>query len=224
MLAGADDYLAKPMRLAQLELRLIAGARVAALHEQLGFLTNDLRLAARRDPLTALGNRLQLTEDLATLADRVRRYGHRYALVLQDVDYFKGFNDRYGHQAGDAALTAVGAVLRSRGRAGDTAYRYGGEEFLCIFPEQSGRGALVAAQRTLQNVRDLGIPHEGSPHGVLTMSAGVAELTCAEADVELALAQADEALYQAKDSGRDQAVLSAPHAQAGFARRRASSE
>ena len=67
----------------------------------------------------------------------MRRYGHRYCLALLDVDQFKAYNDTYGHQAGDQVLQAVAAQLRDRARSGDALYRYGGEEFLCIFPEQS---------------------------------------------------------------------------------------
>lgn len=207
MLAGADDYVVKPMLLAQLELRLIAAQRVKSLHERLARLSKDLRETARRDPLTGLNNRLQLSEDLATLTDRARRYGHRYGLALLDVDHFKQFNDRYGHQAGDAALQAVAGILTRMARAGDSSYRYGGEELLCIFPEQSGHTALLATTRMLNGVRGLAITHEGSPYGVLTMSAGVHEISAEQLDAETALSRADQALYQAKDGGRDQAIL-----------------
>lgn len=207
MLAGADDYLAKPLRQAQLELKLIAADRVRALHERLARLTEDLHQSARRDPMTGLSNRLQLAEDLRSLADRVQRYGHRYSVALLDVDHFKEFNDRYGHQAGDAALQAVAEVLRTRARAGDGTYRYGGEEFLCIFPEQSAASALVATGRLLQAVRELDIVHERSAHGVLTISAGVSELWSDRSDVVDVLRRADAALYEAKDAGRDHATL-----------------
>lgn len=203
MLAGADDYLPKPLRRISLELKLISAMRVRAVHEQLAALNDELRTAARRDPLTGLGNRLQLTEDLDSLADRALRYGHRYSVALIDVDHFKQFNDHYGHQAGDDALRAVAEVLATRTRAGDAAYRYGGEEFLCIFPEQNADAAVAATQRMLDGVRIRDIPHVRSPYARLTLSAGIAELSHADADVDRVLRRADEALYDAKNAGRD---------------------
>jgi len=203
MLAGADDYLAKPLRRAQLELKLIAAERVRELHQRLECLNTELRVAARRDPLTSLGNRLQLTEDLESLADRARRYGHRYSLALLDVDHFKQYNDRYGHQAGDVALQAVADVLRTHTRTGDAAYRYGGEEFLCVFPEQNSDTAVIAAQRMLDAVRRRAIHHVGNPHVVVTLSAGIADLGGDDTDVDRVLRRAEEALYEAKDAGRN---------------------
>ena len=209
MLAGADDYLAKPLRRTQLELKLIAAERVRDLHQRLGSLNAELRTAARRDPLTGLGNRLQLTEDLESLADRARRYGHHYSLALLDVDHFKPYNDQYGHQAGDVALQAVAKVLTTHTRTGDAAYRYGGEEFLCVFPEQSSDTALIATQRMLAAVRRRAIVHVGTSHGVVTLSAGIADLGGEDTDVDRVLRRADEALYEAKGAGRDCVVQSA---------------
>jgi two-component system cell cycle response regulator len=207
MLAGADDYLSKPLNRDELQLRLIAAERVSTLHRQLEALNTELHTAARRDPLTGLPNRLQLQEDLATLADRVGRYGHRYSIALLDVDHFKAYNDLYGHPAGDTALATVAEVLADTSRAGDGCYRYGGEEFLCVFPEQPADRALAAVNRARAAIEGLAIPHDGSPrHRVLTVSAGVAELTPDLPDATAVLQRADEALYRAKAAGRN-AVL-----------------
>jgi diguanylate cyclase (GGDEF)-like protein len=209
MQAGADDYLFKPLNRDELHLRLIAAERVSALHRRLEELYVELRASARRDPLTRLSNRLQLEEDLATLGDRVTRYGHRYSLALLDVDHFKAFNDLYGHPAGDAALRTVGEVLLSSSRVGDSCYRYGGEEFLCIFPEQSVDAALAALDRTRISIFERALPHRGNPdHGVLTVSAGIAALTPESPDATAVLQRADQALYRAKAQGRN-AVVSA---------------
>jgi len=118
MEAGADDYLAKPFDAEELRARLIAAARVIALHQRLAHQNAelvDLNLAlgesARTDPLTGLGNRLRLREDLEATHGRMERYGAQYALGLCDVDHFKAYNDRFGHPAGDAALRAVAVAL-----------------------------------------------------------------------------------------------------------------
>jgi two-component system chemotaxis response regulator CheY len=207
MLAGADDYLSKPLDRDELQLRLIAAERVSALHRRLEAAGEELRVTARRDPLTGLSNRLQLSEDVAALGDNVARYGRRYSVALLDVDHFKAYNDLYGHPAGDKALRAVAAVLAANSRVGDRCYRYGGEEFLCVFPEQTAEQALAAVNRARTAVRGLAVPHRGSPeHGVLTVSAGLAEFAPGSADAAAALQRADEALYRAKAAGRDTVV------------------
>src|SRR5688572_15847962 len=143
MAAGADDYLVKPLDLEDLEGRLIAAARVTALHDQLAgqrgeleAFNADLTEMAHRDPLTGLRNRRALQDDVELLEARVIRYGHRYCMALLDIDHFKAYNDTYGHLAGDRTLQTVAGELLRQARAGDSIYRYGGEEFLCIFPEQ----------------------------------------------------------------------------------------
>jgi diguanylate cyclase (GGDEF)-like protein len=211
MAAGADDYLVKPLDPADLKARLIAAARVTSLHNQLAEQRNELEglngeLAslARRDPLTGLGNRRAMDEDLGLLEARVNRYRHSYCVALLDVDHFKSYNDTYGHQAGDEALQAIAAQLGRGTRSGDSVYRYGGEEFLCILPEQSLAGATQGVTRMRIAVRELAITHVKSSQGVLTVSAGIA---IADADhggsMRDVVKEADEALYQAKELGRD---------------------
>jgi two-component system chemotaxis response regulator CheY len=151
-----------------------------------------------------LGNRRALDEDLALLEARVSRYGHTYAVALLDIDYFKPYNDNYGHQAGDEVLRTVAAELRDQARSGDALYRYGGEEFLCIFPEQSLATATQAVQRMRLGVAQLAIEHVSNPPGVLTVSAGVAQLDSKHPrSMSEVLKEADEALYRAKDLGRN---------------------
>jgi PleD family two-component response regulator len=142
--AGADDYLRKPLDREELGVRLASAERVNSLQRQLlaqkrelERLNTELAELARRDPLTDLGNRLRLREDLDLLRARVERYGHSYCAILCDVDYFKSYNDQYGHLAGDEVLQKVADAIVVTGRSGDSAYRYGGEEFLIILPGQT---------------------------------------------------------------------------------------
>jgi diguanylate cyclase (GGDEF)-like protein len=207
--AGADDYLTKPLDRDELHARLIAAERVTSLYRQLERLNRELAVQARTDPLTQLGNRLQFWEDLDALQGRTRRYGHRYALALCDVDRFKRYNDTYGHLAGDEVLRQVAAVLNRERRSGDTAYRYGGEEFLLLLPEQAPEQAVAAVERLRQAVERLAIPHAGSPpFEVVTISAGITALLPGdEKGADALLREADAALYRAKAAGRNRVAV-----------------
>jgi diguanylate cyclase (GGDEF)-like protein len=211
MSAGADDYLVKPLDSEDLQARLVAAARVTTLHRRLAEQQNELEgvnhelaAMARRDPLTGLGNRRALDEDLDLLEARVTRYGHRYCMALLDVDHFKSYNDEYGHQAGDQILQAVAAQLEAQARGGDAIYRYGGEEFLCIFPEQSLANGFMAVERMRIALQRLAIPHADNPLGVLTISGGLAMLDPGHTrPASEVLKEADEVLYRAKQLGRN---------------------
>ncbi len=214
--AGADDYLSKPLDRDELQVRLFSASRVTELHRRLAFQNDELEdlnrklfEQSRQDPLTHLGNRLRLREELDVLQGRVERYGHNYSAVLCDVDYFKLYNDRYGHLAGDEVLQRVAKTITEHCRSGDAAYRYGGEEFLIILPDQSNGSATEMAERLRQAVQEMGIPHEaeGAP-GMVTVSAGVATLAPGEAaNADDLLREADEALYRAKQSGRNRVAV-----------------
>jgi diguanylate cyclase (GGDEF)-like protein len=213
MQAGADDYLTKPFQRDQLATRLIAADRITGLHRQLASQQTELERLnemlfqdSRHDRLTGLGNRRRLDEDLERLADQARRYDHRLAVVLFDVDRFKQYNDTAGHAAGDEVLRSVASALAAECRTGDAAYRYGGEELLVALPEQELEPATTAAERMRAAIEALGIPHPGiTPAGVVTVSGGVACLGPDETVASL-LGRADAALYRAKRDGRNRIV------------------
>jgi len=215
MQAGADDYLKKPLDRDELEARLLAAERVTTLHRQLSGqkkelekLNFELFKQARRDPLTRLGNRLRLREDLETLRARAERYGHAFCALLCDIDSFGSYNNAHGHLAGDDVLRQVADAIFETFRAGDVSYRYGGEEFLVVLPEQTLETAAIAAERLRRAIEVLAIPHEGSPTGFLTMSCGLAGLEPRSTKtVEELMKEADGALYAAKQNGKNTVAL-----------------
>ena len=162
---------------------------------------------ARRDPLTGLGNRLRLEEDLAVYDARRVRYGHSYCVLLCDLDRFKVLNDREGHQAGDRVLCEVATTLERESRSSDGVYRYGGEEFLILLAESGLDGAMVVAERMRRAVRALGLPHPDKAGGIVTISIGAAQCPRGDrTDPADAIIRADQALYAAKAQGRDRVV------------------
>jgi diguanylate cyclase (GGDEF)-like protein len=210
--AGADDYLTKPLDHEQLQAKLLAASRVTSLHrrlneqnEELEKLNVELFATSRRDPLTMLGNRLRLREDLETLASRIERYEHSVCAMLCDIDYFKAYNDNYGHVAGDDVLKKTAEAISDNLRKGDAAYRYGGEEFLVILPEQNVRSAAAAAERLRGRIEAMRIPHtDREQPEIITISIGLAELRPGEKrSAETLLKEADKALYEAKGNGRN---------------------
>jgi diguanylate cyclase (GGDEF)-like protein len=216
---GAVDFIAKPVRAQVLLARVKTQLRIKRM-------ADELRRTATLDGLTGVGNRRFFDEVLEREWQRARRHGNPLALLLIDVDHFKLYNDRYGHPGGDACLKKVADALTSTvHRTGDFVARCGGEEFSIILPQTGRIGAERVAQRVLDAVRQLAIPHAGSPtaHHV-TVSVGVASYdlngasrslppagprfndalrsTCTESQLVVA---ADKALYAAKRGGRAQA-------------------
>lgn len=171
-----------------------------------------LAAQATTDALTGLGNRRRFDEALAREWSRAARDRRPLSLILIDADCFKGFNDTYGHQRGDEALRLIaGSVRAAANRASDMACRVGGEELAVILPEIDLAGAELVAERIRAAVMGWGTPHAAGPHGVLTVSCGVASAPEVLAHNAAALfAAADAALYAAKAAGRNQVRAAEP--------------
>lgn len=165
-----------------------------------------LKSLALTDSLTGLGNRRRLDAVFEAELKRAHRQGYPVALVMLDLDYFKLYNDRYGHPAGDQCLRRFAELLQQAlKRPADLAVRYGGEEFTMLLPDTDAAGAELVVDEVMQLLRRHAIPHAGSPLGVVSASAGIAVGHPARdaSTPENLMAAADAALYQAKRQGRD---------------------
>lgn len=211
--AGANDYLTKPFHHGELMARIKAGEKILQLEDNLAeknrelqALNGRLKNLARVDALTQLSNRLALEEAMEKTCSAARRYRRTYSIIMCDIDRFKLYNDTYGHPAGDKVLRRIADMLKSQVRASDQVFRYGGEEFAILLPEHNADEAEKVAERLKAAVDALGIEHTAYDMGTVTISFGVAtsrnntENGCHWTEV---LKQADEALYKAKESGRN---------------------
>jgi diguanylate cyclase (GGDEF)-like protein len=209
---GAADFIAKPFRSS------LVLARVKT-HLRMKRMADDLRLAATTDSLTGVGNRRLFDDSLQREWLRARRTADPLSLLLVDIDHFKLFNDRYGHQQGDDCLRQVARALESAcKRPADVVARYGGEEFVVLLPQTPRAGAEQIGARLLDRVKALGIYHEDSPPSrSVSVSIGIAchDASAGHCDtpdrckcsaIQLVSA-ADRALYGAKHAGRGQAVV-----------------
>ena len=178
--------------------------------EDLQKLNEELQALSMEDHLMQIGNRRAMEVDLAHTHATAKRYNQAYSTLLLDIDYFKLYNDHYGHQMGDDTLKIVANLLKANIRAADRIYRYGGEELLLILPHTDASQAHYPAKKLVTEIALGCIPHSKSPFQVLTISCGGA--CCIENDQILdqwedVVKLADHSLYQAKEAGRNQAVI-----------------
>lgn len=199
----------KGLRLAKDQVETLnAAVNHLALALRNALLYRQVKSMADHDGLTAIANRRRFEERLEEEARRHGRYELPLSLILVDIDHFKGINDTHGHQTGDAVLRAVAALLVESLRATDFPARYGGEEFAVILPHTTGEQALLLAERIREGVsrREFG---EGDLRLRLTVSAGVSSLAPGAGGRDL-VSLADQALYLAKNGGRNRVVVAAP--------------
>lgn len=195
---GAVDFIAKPVNPAVVQARV-------RTHLTVKKQSDILRELAFLDGLTGVYNRRFFDQQLQVELARSIRTGNPLALIMLDIDYFKRYNDHYGHQAGDECLRQIALALKGcLRRPADLLARYGGEEFVCILPETDFDAALDLAASMEQTVRRLQIPHAGSEMAaIVTISLGVAGRGNDRLDsVETLMVVADKQLYQAKAAGR----------------------
>jgi diguanylate cyclase (GGDEF)-like protein/PAS domain S-box-containing protein len=165
-----------------------------------------LRGQSIRDPLTGLFNRRFMEESLERELRRAMRGKQQVALLMLDIDHFKRFNDTFGHQAGDALLRALGNLLKESTRGQDVVCRYGGEEFAFVLAGASLDAARKRAELLREEIKQLNVRHGGQPLGAVTLSIGIAVFPDNADSAESLLKAADNALYRAKEQGRDRII------------------
>lgn len=199
---GAIDYIRKPFHLS---------VTVARIHNHLKLKRKSdmLEALARIDGLTEIHNRRGFDETLTLLWSAARRNRSALAMILIDIDFFKKYNDYYGHSRGDICLAHVARTIQCAiQRTQDFVARYGGEEFAVLLADTGLEGALIVAERLRRAVEELRIPHQDSPiNSAVTISLGVASIVPPRQQADMTeqnlIRRADDALYQAKNAGRN---------------------
>ena len=200
---GALDYVTKPFDEGELIARVNIHLRLRELYEAVQEQNRQLQEMANRDGLTGLYNHRYFHEQLSQDFLRAKRYHENLSCVLFDIDFFKKFNDTYGHQTGDMVLKALASVVQRATRESDLSARYGGEEFALILYHTDGPAAYEAAERLRTMVESHEVQDNGNVLRV-TISVGVATFPHEKIhDSKELIEHADQALYKAKDNGRN---------------------
>jgi len=203
---GAIDYVTKPIHWPVLRQRVKRLIQQSHLQQKLEAANRELQRLVTIDELTQIANRRRFEEYCLQEWQCMAREQLSLSLILCDVDFFKEYNDTYGHRAGDRCLQMVAKAIQDTvKRPADLVARYGGEEFAVILPRTDSEGAVHLAEAICQSVRMLGIPHSRSQVNIcVTISAGIATIIPQpNSDFQEIIDEADRALYQAKIAGRD---------------------
>jgi len=211
ILAGGDAYLAKPLNPVRLQFTVIAMERIYMMRQRLNKAQRELQRVNQElerlsffDQLTGVANRRNFDITLEKQFLLSRRNRSPLSLIICDIDYFKRYNDSYGHQQGDDCLKKVAASMQAQiSRPTDLVCRYGGEEFAVILPDTHDDGGQLLAERMRQAVAAENLPHTQSTAGVVTISLGIATYHGQYLKAEQLIKAADEALYKAKELGRN---------------------
>lgn len=210
--AGGDAYLPKPINPLRLQLTITAMERIYTMRLKLKVAEKNLIEAntnlekfAFYDKLTGLANRRNFDETFTRQFNLAKRNKLPLSLIICDIDFFKIYNDTYGHQQGDNCLASVAEVIgKTPDRPTDKVCRYGGEEFTLILPDTNLQGGLLVAEKIRQAIFDQNIQHKGSKvASCVTLSLGVVTYTGQVKTSEALLKAADDALYRAKENGRN---------------------
>jgi two-component system, cell cycle response regulator len=199
---GASDFVFKPVRLEELNLRLKRVLNERRLSLEREEMLVELKKLSITDGLTQLYNSRHFYAQLKGEIERFNRYGHKLSLLLLDIDHFKTYNDTFGHLEGDKVLVRIGGIIKACLRKMDTAYRYGGEEFTIILPGTPGEEARTVAERLRAAVAAEMVPADRDDRPRITISVGVTQYQHEES-VSNFVQRADQAMYESKQAGRN---------------------
>lgn len=204
---GASDFIFKPFRFEELDLRIKRVLREAEFKKERAKLLKELEQLAITDALTKLFNSRHFFRQIKMEIERNDRYNHALSLMILDIDLFKNYNDTWGHLEGDKVLMAIGRIINSCMRSMDTAYRYGGEEFAVLLPETGLKKACVVGNRIKDLISSAVFEPQPGVRRSVTVSIGASELKEGE-DFTSFIRRTDKALYKSKKDGRNRLTYS----------------
>jgi len=205
--AGASDFIFKPFRFEELDLRIKRVLRESETKKERAKLLNEMEKLAITDALTGLYNSRQFFRQIKQEIKRYARYSRPLSLLILDIDFFKNYNDTWGHLEGDKVLMQIGRIISSCMRSMDSAYRYGGEEFAIILPETGIKKACVVGARIKDKIAAEIFKPEDDKKASVTVSLGASEVLKGE-DFTAFIKRTDKALYKSKETGRNKLTYS----------------
>ena len=200
--AGASDFIFKPFPFEELNLRIKRVLRESEFKKERDKLMKELEKLAMTDALTSLHNSRYFFKQIKAEIQRHNRYGRDLSLLILDIDFFKNYNDSWGHLEGDKVLMKIGEIISGCMRSMDSAYRYGGEEFAILLPETGLDEAEVVGNRIREAIADADFTPQHNHHETVTISVGAGQWIPNE-DFTSFIRRTDQALYVSKDNGRN---------------------
>jgi len=198
---GGTDYVTKPFRPKELLSRVKKELQIQDM-------VNKLKLLASTDPMTKLFNRRYFTDVSQSLLELAKRNESMLSVIMIDIDKFKNINDTYGHKVGDDVIIALALLLQEHARKSDLISRWGGEEFIALLPHTDIKGAFAIAQRIREDVQNQSIKLDDNQELKFTISIGVSTIdNKLDKNMEASVKKADDALYRAKEGGRNQVCI-----------------
>jgi len=201
---GGIDYITKPFKALELLARIKTHLNMQNLIQELEESQKRMEILASQDHMTKLYNRRYFSDISKTILNLAKRNKKELSVLMLDIDTFKRINDTYGHHVGDMVIIALADILKEYSRESDIACRFGGEEFLLLLPETSIQGAYAIGEKIRKRVEEFVLDIENEQTLKFTVSGGVSEMDIKnEENLELTIHRADDALYEAKESGRN---------------------